>query len=219
MFEFMQKKDKGSKQFRKIIMEYEQNNIPHNMVKFSESTETIVNLQNSKKLNSCWNISALSTGTRTFLFKLHSNILGINSAVAHFIRGHSENCTFCDLIENPDPIRENYLHLFYQCEVSEQIVNGVFSHYQSINTIVTRQDLFVKFNTGNIWKDEVFFIVSKLVLKYLWDCKVRKSLPHLRVALEFINIEISTLNSLNKKFRENLARSGIENRLYNRDHP
>ena len=189
------------------------------MVKFSESTDTIINLENSKKLNGCWNVSSLSNSTRTFLFKWHNNTLGLNVAVAHFIRGHSENCTFCDLTENADIERESSIHLFFQCETTEQIINGVFSHYQSINTVVTRQELFVKFNTGNFWRDEVFFIISKLVLKYLWDCKLRKCLPHLRIAIEYINIEISTLNTLNKKFRENLARSEMDNRLFNRNNP
>ena len=219
VFDFLQKKEKGSKQFRKIILEYCQQFIPHNMIKFGETTETIINLDASKKLNGCWNISSLSNSMRTFLFKLHNNTLGLNVAVAHFVRGHSENCTFCDLTENADPERESCIHIFYQCETSEQIINGVFSHYQSINTVVTRQELFVKFNTGNCWRDEVFFIISKLVLKYIWECKLRKCLPYLQIALEYINIEISTLNTLNKKFRENLARSEIDNRLFNRNNP
>jgi len=215
IFEFLQKKEKSSKQFRIVLMEYKHDFIPHNMIKFSDSTQTIINLENSKKLNSCWTLNTLGNSTRTFLFKLHNNTLGLNVAVAHFVRGHSDNCTFCDITENPEPTRENCLHLFYQCETSERLINGIFTHYQSINTIVTRQELFVRFSTGNIWRDEVFFIISNLALKYIWDCKQRKCLPHLQVAIEFINIEISTLNQLNKKFRENLARSGIDNELFN----
>ena len=207
--EFLEKREKGSKQYRKIILEGPPNVVPHNIVKFGESMEVIINLENSKKLNSCWNIQTLTNSTRTFLFKLHNNVLGYNTAVAHFVRGHSDNCTFCDITENVEPIRETPVHLFYQCETSENLINGIFSHYQSINTVVTRSELFVGFGTGNRWRDEFFFIVSKLVLKYLWDCKVRKSVPLIRIGLEIINREIQTLLKLNKKFRENFERSDI----------
>jgi hypothetical protein len=207
--EFLEKREKGSKQYRKIILEGSPSVVPHNIVKFGGSMDVIINLENSKKLNSCWNIQTLTNSTRTFLFKLHNNVLGYNTAVAHFVRGHSDNCTFCDIAENVEPMRETPIHLFYQCETSENLINGIFSHYQSINTVVTRSELFVGFGTGNRWRDEFFFIVSKLVLKYLWDCKVRKSVPLIRIGLEIINREIQTLLKLNKKFRENFERSDI----------
>ena len=96
---FMNKSTKGSRRFRKVICKDYQKalEISPNIKKFSENTEFICNRSASFYLNSLWNLSFLDNSIRTFIFKLHNNTLGFNHAVAHFVNGHSPNCTFCDL--------------------------------------------------------------------------------------------------------------------------
>jgi hypothetical protein len=48
VFDFLGKIKKGSKKIRKILNFSEQNVISNNIVKYSEITETIINLENSK---------------------------------------------------------------------------------------------------------------------------------------------------------------------------
>ncbi len=110
---FVLRRIKGSKRYRRFLFSEPPPQIPHNMKKFSESTETVINLQDSKNLKSLWNINHLSNSTRTFLFKLHNNTAGYNNAVAHFVHGHSNNCTFCDVLNVAEQHPETPLHLFY----------------------------------------------------------------------------------------------------------
>jgi hypothetical protein len=95
---FINRAKKGSSRFRKILCKESLDYIPHNIVKYSSTTETLIGLENSKKLNLAWRYSYLNNSTRTFLFKLHNNTLGYNHAVSHFVRNHSPNCTFCDIV-------------------------------------------------------------------------------------------------------------------------
>lgn len=106
MSTYIGRKAKGCKRYRSKILGKPVENIPHNMVKFSETTETVIGLDSSKFLNGIWNRSCLSNQMRTFLFKLHNNTAGYNNAVAHFVPGHSPNCTFCDIIGNQEIIDE-----------------------------------------------------------------------------------------------------------------
>ena len=176
---FLDLRTKGSRIFRKIIKIVRADTIPHNIVKFAETTETFINLEDSKLLNKCWNVNYLSNSTRTFLFKFYNNIAGYNAAVSHFVRGHSSNCTFCTLNFNPEPNRENALHLFYNCDCTSEILDGFFSHVIGENVHVSRYELFVQFKRFSKQKNEVLFIISKLYLKAIWDCKVRQYLPTL----------------------------------------
>ena len=207
--EFMSKKVKGSRRFRKIFVGVQKAYIPHNMVKFAESTETIINYEDSKYLNKFWSNSFLSNCTRTFLFKVHNNTAGYNVTVAHFIRGHDENCTFCNEVRNPDPERETPLHLFYGCTVSERICNAVFSHYLGENVTVSRQEFFVKFSKYTQTKNEILDYISVHLKKFLWDCKVRKGLPNFLLAIKYINSEIKCNKTINQKFAYKVNSSGF----------
>ncbi len=118
--DYLNRKAKGCKRYRKKIIGTEEKNVPHNIVKFARNTETFIGYEDSKKLNGIWASSVLSNSMRTFLFKLHNNTASYNNAVAHFVPGHSPNCTFCDIIDNPDVEDEMPLHLFLTCSVSKR---------------------------------------------------------------------------------------------------
>jgi hypothetical protein len=162
----LNRKVKGCKRYRKKIIGTEEKNVPHNIVKFASNTETIIGYEDSKKLNGIWASSVLSNSTHTFLFKLHNNTAGYNNAVAHFVPGHSQNCTFCDIIENPDVEDETPLHLFLTCSVSERFVEDFFSWVLSEPANITRQEFFVSFSRPNHRKNDVLFLISALLKKF-----------------------------------------------------
>jgi hypothetical protein len=100
--------------------------IPHNIVKFCDNVDIVVGLEDSKKINQFWNTSYLNNSTRTFLFKLYNNTLGYNTTVSHFVRNHSCNCTFCDVVGNEDINDETPFHLLYDCEQVGELIDSIF---------------------------------------------------------------------------------------------
>jgi hypothetical protein len=208
--DFMNRKKRGSKRYRKMLIGDIESYIPHNMVKYSETTETVIDLETSKKLNTLWANTALGNNTRTFLFKLHNNTLGYNQAVSHFVRGHSPNCTFCDILGNQDINPESPLHLFFQCQAVENLTNEIFSWILDIDTVVSRQEFFTLFNRADHRKNDALNIFSKIVLKYYWDCKQRFCLPNLENAKTVLKSEQKILTSCNKKIFKIMDNSGID---------
>ncbi len=97
--EYLLRYKKGSGHIRKIMCPNIDIGVSQNINKYSEKMDVIVNVQQSKFLNKSWNNNIFTNAEKTFFFKLHSNILGYNSMVAHFVRGHSPNCNFCDINE------------------------------------------------------------------------------------------------------------------------
>jgi hypothetical protein len=146
---------------------------------------------------------------RTFLFKLHNNTAGYNNVVAHFVRGHSPNCTFCDLIDNPEEEHENPLHLFYSCTVSEIFIERIFSWILGTVANVSRQEFFVNFSRADTTKNETLLIISMLLKKFMWDCKQRFCLPNIQNAKSFIREEIKIMTSCSSKARTVIFNSGI----------
>jgi hypothetical protein len=179
------------------------------MIKFAETTDTVIDLATSKKLNVLWANTALGNSTRTFLFKLHNNTAGYNLSVSHFVRGHSPNCTFCDVLEIPEEHNETPLHLFYQCTAVENLTNEIFSWLLNSQVEISRHELFTVFNRDDFRKNDFLTIFSKLLLKYYWDCKQRFCIPTLQNAKTIIRGELEVLVQCNAKIRAIHVNSGI----------
>jgi hypothetical protein len=145
----------------------------------------------------------------TFLFKLHNNTLGYNNAVAHFVPGHSPNCTFCDIVGNQDVENETPLHLFFASRISEDFIDEIFSWFLGERANITRQEFFVTFTRIDHRKNEPLFIFAALVKKYLWDCKQRFSLPNLENAKTLLLEELKVIKSINLTAKTVLLNSGI----------
>jgi hypothetical protein len=207
--DFINRRKKGCKRYRKMIIGDIDTYIPHNMIKFAESTDIIIDLDTSKILNSLWANTALGNSTRTFLFKLHNNTAGYNLSVSHFVRGHSPNCTFCDILEIPEEHNETPLHLFFQCTAVETLTNDIFSWLLDTETVISRQELFTIFKREDFRKNDFLTIFSKLLLKYYWDCKQRFCLPTLNNAKVTLIKELEILIQCNSKIRQIHANSGI----------
>jgi hypothetical protein len=207
--DFINRRKKGCKRYRKLIIKDMETYIPHNMIKFAETTDIIIDIETSKTLNSLWANTALGNSTRTFLFKLHNNTAGYNLSVSHFVRGHSPNCTFCDILEIPEEHHETPLHLFFQCTVVESLTNNIFSWLLDTETVISRQELFTIFKREDFRKNDFLTIFAKLLLKYYWDCKQRFCLPTLQNAKVVLIKELEILIHCNSKIRQIHANSGI----------
>jgi hypothetical protein len=108
---FMCRVKQGSKHIRKVLGPAPSGTEPHNLIKFAECAEIVIDSTAAVEINGLWGKSYFDNNTRTFLFKLHNNTLGINARLlSHFVRNHSRICTFCALTRNPHDEDENILH-------------------------------------------------------------------------------------------------------------
>jgi hypothetical protein len=209
---FINRSRKGSKRFRKILTLSPSEYIPHNIIKFRDNVDVVVGLDCAKKLNSCWNEKIFSNSTRTFLFKLYNNTLGYNNAVAHFVRNHSPNCTFCDIAGIQDVFNETPLHLFFNCRTSEIFIDNMFKWFvNDITFEFSRTEFFTGFERVNLSpaKNYTLTVFSKILLKFMWDSKQRHCLPctvHCKAA---IGSEMTSMSEISVRFRNIFQQSGF----------
>jgi hypothetical protein len=91
---FLYQRKRGSSHLRKMLLNTGELDIPHNINKFACNMDIVIDGDQAKFLNSLWVNTLFTSQEKTFFFKLHNNTLGFNNAVAHFVAGHSPNCTF-----------------------------------------------------------------------------------------------------------------------------
>ena len=81
-------------------------------------------------------------------------------------------CTFCDIWETNEEVRETPIHLFLQCASAEPIVENIFRWaLEGEYNIMTRKDYFRGFDLENKNRNDSLNILGITVKKYLWDCK------------------------------------------------
>ncbi len=209
---FVNRSKKGSKRFRKILTITVPDYVPHNIVKFRDNVDVVVGLDCAKKLNSLWNTSIFSNSTRTFLFKLYNNTLGFNSAVAHFVRNHSPNCTFCDIARTPEAFNETPLHLFFSCVSIEPFIANMFKWFVNDDTFeFSRTEFFTTFDRVDLStsKNYMLTVFSKLLQKFVWDSKQRHTIPCIIHCKVHIGTEITSMSETSGKFRKIFQQSGL----------
>ncbi len=204
---------KGSKSYRRIISGPRIETIPRNMQTFADCTDTIIGLSLSEKINGLWGHSFFNNDVQSFLFKLHGNVLGINSRVAHFIRDHSPVCTFCRLRRRDDAEDETILHLFFSCPETEEFKNQFFIWaFDTDNQFsISRSELFHVFTDNDFITGTCLTktAITKLYLKYIWDCRNRQSLPNLEEAKIQLKASLKNIANVNSKMKTYILDSGL----------
>jgi hypothetical protein len=186
------------------------------MIKYAKNTETVIGYELSTFLNKSWNTYFYSNEFRTFIFKLHNNTLPYNTMLSHFVPGTSRNCTFCDILLNPDEEDENPLHLFYYCNAVDGLRDDFYKWVMNDkNFIATRTDIFTVFKLPNNFTNRALFVITQLFQKFVWSCKQRKIVPvqqHLRASMI---LELKILTKLSKEIRTSFLHSGFSQELLN----
>jgi hypothetical protein len=209
---FLLRSKRGSKRVRLIMAQRTSLDTPHNINKFANNMDIIINGNQSNFLNALWTSNFFDNNMKTFLFKLHNNTLGYNVAVAHFVAGHSSCCTFCDAAGDADVNAETGLHLFYECVHISAIVDTIFNRINSVdNFAYSRREYFSTFERKEFSysKNLVLTLISKLIMKILWDCKLRFAKPTVDICWELVHESISILRANNKKFLTLWNASGL----------
>jgi hypothetical protein len=187
---------KGSKIFRRIICGKDLLYVPKNIIKFSNNVEIVMNVDCCKKIGHHFSLRMYSNALRTFLFKLYHNLLTINTVLSHIVRGISRNCTFCNLLGNQDITDETTLHLFYDCDHSTNLIRHFFAEITGgqVQT-VSRHEMFCCFTRYGDIRDHLLSIAAKILLFYLWECKMRKGLGIFENLMRFFRAETKLLFS------------------------
>jgi hypothetical protein len=133
-------------------------------------------------------------------------------AVAHFVRNHSPNCTFCDVAGVQEVFSKTPLHLFYTCGITETFIENMFKCFADDNKFeFSRKEFFIMFDRPaySSAKNQVLTVFSKLLLKFLWDSKQRYNLPCMVHRKIVISTEITSMIETNGKFKKIFQNSGL----------
>jgi len=200
---------RGSRKYRKVISGKTPPVISTNIQRFSDILDQVINLENSLRLNSHWGLTFFDNSTRTFLFKLHNNLLGINTRVAHFVRNHPRSCTFCTISRVPDENPETIIHLFFECTHTENLLAGYFGWLFNMpgNRNISAKEFFQGFDFECKNKQFVLDICNIIVKKFIWDCKLRFNIPTLANLKHCFMSEYSKLYRNIRTVRESTNKS------------
>ena len=108
--------------------------------------------------------------------------------------------------------RETPLHLLLQCDSVENVVLSVMSD------LIDNEGDFMAYNRStyfsvpsydNTAKNTVILVYQSLLKKYIWDCKLRKTLPNVPNAKNYCRQTISVATRCSKFFRLNVENSGL----------
>ncbi len=210
---FVNRFKKDSKNFRRILTGNLREEISRNINTFAANTQTYIGLEMGRKINKLWGLSFLDNDTRSFLFKMHNNILGLNSRVTHFIADHSPICTFCRISLRNNAENEDTYHLFYTCPITEHFRDSFFrwAYNEANQYVIGRNELFLVQEENNILNSRSLIktLIAKLYLKYIWDCRNRFAIPDLELAKENICQKMKTITGISNIMREHLNDSGL----------
>jgi hypothetical protein len=209
---FFYRKKRGSSHIRKLLGITILLDTSRNISRFANIVDIIISGEQSKILNQLWTSNIFDNRERTFLFKLYNNILGYNTAVAHFVRNHSPNCTFCDIRMAREENRETPVHLFYDCESVSSVIDNVFkSITNNENFLFNRREYFATFDRreSSFAMNKILTLISTFIKIYIWDCRNRNYTPNENNCLENISERIRALNKNNKQFNKLWVNSGF----------
>jgi hypothetical protein len=209
---FINRKKRGSKHIRKILGGERETGLTKNINKFADNMDIVISGEQSVFLNSLWTRNFFSNHDRMFFFKLYNNTLGYNNAVAHFVPGHSPYCTFCDITRVPEQHPETPLHLFSECGSVCDVVETVLRNITGNNDFVfSRREYFSTFERrdASFALNQTLTFVTKIILKYIWDCKLRFSAPSSDGCLDNIKEKLQLQYELNSSISKITVSSGL----------
>jgi hypothetical protein len=209
---FINRRKRGSSHIRKILRGWKHAGVTKNISKFANNMDIVISGEQSQILNNLWTKNYFSNQDRTFFFKFYNNILGYNNAVAHFVQGHNPYCTFCDISRFSDAIPETPAHLFYECRSVCNVIDIVYSTITGqMDFQYSRREHFTTFDRReSSWSVNcTLTLVSKLIIKYIWDCKTHQCLPNVECCLESIKDKLTLQMQVSPSIRNLIVGSRL----------
>ena len=185
--EFFNRFKRGSRPIRKILCKFRCANIrveDLNIVRTFERNCGVLDVDSDTKkcLLGFWSNNFLPMDLREFSFKFFNNSLGTNQRLSNFIPGRAPGCSFCTLKNHgPIPI-ETVVHLFFDCDSVQPIMNWFETTFLSDLNLDTREKRLKFWFFGIIHNNNLTNILFPLALSQtllfsIWRTKLQKRLP------------------------------------------
>jgi hypothetical protein len=214
--DFLTSFKKGSKKFRKIILQQELNRSNvlqlRTVVTYANLTDTEVPSQDTLIFNlKKWNCGFFPNDLREFIFKEINNCLPLGNRIGNYIENVNEQCSFCRIINPETNQRENFNHIFLDCPVTRTALNGFLRLNRGWiqgNYPELKQAYWYGIVNGKL--DRNMSMIFTLFRFCIWKCKIRKKIPR---AIEIFNL-VSTLLRLITSQRPKIHQSILHNNTF-----
>jgi hypothetical protein len=133
--------------------------------------------------------------------------------LAHFVRGHSPYCTFCDIVQSPEQNPEKPLHLFFECTCVSELTEIMFRRLSGDeNFNFSMREFFVNFERRGYTHpmNMALTIFAKFLIKYLWDCRNKFFIPNVEHCWDTLIDKITATAKTNGNFRTVWSNSGFQ---------
>jgi hypothetical protein len=206
--DFLLSKKKSSRPFRKILTtawietSLKKSKIPlENFCKIA-GTENILP-QISKWISGKWTLHFLPSDIKTFLFKLHHNILGLNSRINHINANRDPACTFCLKANNLPAERETFQHFFWECPTSNNLIIKFLENFFRAD-LPASKELFLYGTALGMQYNNTTGIVCGIFQYTFWAIKLKKRFPTWPLVKNEFLYHLNTALGASKKFKQQI---------------
>ncbi len=132
----------------------------------------------------CWNWSFFSNRIRFFCFQFYNNSLGIKTRIAARYRNGGavmDNfCTFCVKSRCANPAREDFAHVFFDCQSKNSTCKRIFRIYYppGDNPAAERLTYLTGIVNGSNKTDSFYYLLTSILCNYtVWQSRMKKIVP------------------------------------------
>jgi hypothetical protein len=163
------------------------------------------------KLHCIWTWHFLSNRMRFFAFQFFNNSLGTKTRIAARYRNDGANidqrCTFCLKAGSLVPMREDFIHVFYECPYINPLCMRAYEVYFKHRLDDTQKKLF--YMTGSVEtfhkNDRFFYILTSVLINYtVWQWKLKCMIPSIATLTNEVDYIFYSVCFTSKKI-ENMA--------------
>jgi exonuclease III len=179
---------KGSKRFRRILNQKNPDPKIENLrvvqTFFRFLTTEVPDPVAVGKLHCIWTWQFLSNRIRFFAFQYYNNSLGTKTRIAARYRNGGiildQRCTFCVKAGSLVPMREDFIHVFYDCPHIRSLCDRAYDIYFKHRLDDTKKRLCYMTGTVDTYQknDGFFYMLTSLLINYtVWQSKLRVMIP------------------------------------------
>jgi hypothetical protein len=206
---------KGSKRFRRVLSLKDQTVPVENLrvvqTFFRMLPAEVPDSTFVGKLHCIWTWSFLSNRIRFFAFQFCNNSLGTKARIAARYRNGGnildQRCTFCIKAGSLVPMREDFIHVFYDCPFILPLVTRAYDMYFRHRLDEAQKKLC--YMTGSVAtyqkNDTFFYMLTSILINYtVWQWKLKKMIPSIATLTTEVDYLFFSICDLSKKI-ENMA--------------
>jgi hypothetical protein len=213
--EFVCRTKKGSKRFRRVlassVLTVPVENLRVVQTFFRLLPAEVPDSNIVGKLHGVWTWHFLSNRIRFFAFQFFNNSLGTKTRIAARYRNGGnildQRCTFCIKAGSLVPMREEFMHVFYDCPFIMPLVTRAYEIYFRHRLDETQKKLC--YMTGTVAtfhkNDSVFYMLTSILINYtVWQWKLKKMIPSIATLTTEVDYLFFSICATSKKI-ENMA--------------